>query len=590
MTEYLRDLYAPAKQGSMSVFDQQINVSEGDAKYYRDRKEGALGELRQAIRSGGLAGLRRKDWVVDIMLQRLRDSEEQYCKAVAERCVLETAKKVAEAVVDDLGRRRKPLEAFSAALASAAQALYASHESILNFGEAVLLIRFFDRATDWDKFYRLDADEYGQLREVDAAAEYHHFLTHGVPQPATGSATLWDLVDLFNRKGERELRRRLQTHTEERFWKDFEANPREIDVLAHPKLTEKWENTIEKLVRAATPLARRERVLGGKNVAVRKLAYLGVPKLDGAPYDGFIEDVRNQLVAKMGVGQNEVTIQPTGKPWEVYLYIVTYAFPLSSLTVVTKECHDAYQSFYRALLEQRIAETKHQIPLHLSRTWEGKFEDLRVYVDKTAEEITVSREVLLFGALLRVFEVSDAQGRVEYEYNSGPPHWRQRKLGTRREAVDFLQSNAELRDNFKAAVTGREQILAGTKERLGVYYWALQYLNKSGAVQAGSAEATLVGRRVNQTYQRLVKLGATEEELDVQRLAAGTLSEGESAPADLGAKDEAPDVARAKAEEKARQLTADLIKAKIKDSVEWKCGLPVLKDVEKWSPSGPAAG
>jgi hypothetical protein len=257
---------------------------------------------------------------------------------------------------------------------------------------------------------------------------------------------------------------------------------------------------------------------------------------------------------------------------------------------VSRECHDAYQSFYRALLEQRIAETKHQIPLHLSKTWEGKFEDLRVYVDKTAEEITVSREVLLFGALLRVFEVSDTQGRVEYEYNSGPPFYRQRKLGTRREAVDFLQNNAEQRDSFKAALTGRENILASDKQRLALYYWALQYLSLSITVQPGSAEATLVDRRVTQTVRLLVKQGVNEEELDVRRLAAGTFAGEQLGPADLGAKEEAPDVAKAKAEERARQLTASLIKAKINDSVDWKCGLPVLKDVEKWSPSTVAAG
>jgi hypothetical protein len=155
--------------------------------------------------------------------------------------------------------------------------------------------------------------------------------------------------------------------------------------------------------------------------------------------------------------------------------------------------------------------------------------------------------------------------------------------------VDFLQNNAEQRENFKTAITGRENILMSNKGRLAVYYWALQYLSVSGAAVPGSAEATLVDRRISQAMRVLIKQGVTEEDLDLRKLSAGALADEPAAFANLGAKEETPEVALAKAEARSRQLTATLIRAKINDAVEWKCGLPVLKDVEKWLPTGAAA-
>ena len=579
MLEYLKDLYAASRPGVASALDQRIAEANGDAKYYSTRRDSILMELRQAVRSTGLVILRRGDWVKETLLQRLREAEEQYCLASVERCVLECAKKVAEAAVEGLSRRRQPLEALSTAVAAAAQKSLEAYDKQLSIGEGVLLIQFFDRANDWPRFYRLDVNEQNQPMEVDPRTEYRKFLTHGLPKPPTGEATLWDLVELFARKGERELRSKLRAYAENRFWVDFEAHPRQIDVLSHPQMTANWEFSIERLVRSAMPLARRDKMLGGRAVSVRKIAYVGVPRVgSGSSQDeSFIDDVTKQLVAKMGLSATDISVQPTGKPSEVYLYMVVYAFPLSSLPVVTRDCHTAYHDFYRALASQRITDAKHQIPLHLDARWEGKFEDLVVYDDAVAQQIKEAHEVLLFGALLKVLEVTDEQGRTEYQYNSGPPFYKQRALGAKREAVDFLQSDRRQREEFRQTVLGREQLLKD--KALETYYWALQYLSRAGDFQEGSTERTLLEQRVGQVYTRLAKAGVAQAALDVR--AGAPVEDSKEKTGDVKAKAEA-DRAKAKAE-------AEFAKSKIDGEVEWSCGLPILKGAEKWTPTGASA-
>jgi hypothetical protein len=582
MLEYLKDLYAASRPGVASELDQRIAEANGDAKYYAGRRDGILMEIRQAVRSTGLVLLRRAEWVKEALLQRLREAEEQYCLASVERCVLECAKKVAEAAVDGLAKRRQPLEALSTAVASAAQKFLETHDKQLSFGESVLLVQFFDRAADWPRFYRLDVNEQGQAMEVDPRTEYRKFLTHGLskpatdglPKPQTADATLWDLVELFTWKGERELRSKLRDYAERRFFEDFEAHPRQIDVLSHPQLRENWRDAVERLVRSAMPLARRDKTLGGRAVQVEKKAYVGVPGLasGAAQEEAFKEEVKKHLQAKMGLSEREIDVEATGKPYEVYLYMVVYAFPLSSLPVVTRDCHTAYHDFYRTLSSQRS-----QIPLHLDVRWEGKFDDLVVYDDAVAQQIKEAREVLLFGALLKVLEVTDVQGRTEYQYNSGPPFYKQRALGPKREAVDALQNDRRQREEFRQTLLGREQLLKD--KALETYYWALQYLSRADDFPDGSTEFTLLEQRIGQVYARLVKAGVAQSSLDLQ---AGAPAAG--ATENTGDAKEKAKATRAKA-----KAEAEFARSKINDDVEWSCGLPILKDAEKWTATGASA-
>jgi hypothetical protein len=549
MTEYLKDLYAASRPGATAVLDQMQAKAAADAKRFSARRDGILRELRQAVRSKGLMLLRRADWAKDTLLARLKEAEEQYCLASVEIVALDCARKAAQAAVESLAQRRPPLQALSTAMATLSQGFLAAYEKALSFGESVLLIRFFDRAKDWPSFYKLEVNAQGQAMDVDPRAEYRRFLSQKFATPSGGEPTLWNLLELFTRKGDREVRAKLRTFSEERFRVDFDSHPRQVDLLSHPQLAQNWEDAIDRMVRSAMPMARREASLGGSPVAVEKRAYLGVPRLAiESPQDAaFTEDVRNKLKSKVSLKPTEISVHPTGKPYEVYLYIVVYAFPLPALKIVTNECHKAYRDFYRALGNQSITEAKHQIPLHLSSQWEGKFEDLKVYTESEAQRIKEAREVLLFGGVLRVLEMApDDEGRVVYSYNSGPPRYQTVRLGVQREAVGDLEDNDKLRAEFLQTVVGRERLLGKSLE---TYYWALHYMGRCGAFPKATTEDTLLNQRIDQIYQRLLEEKVAKESLDISAV-----------------KDPLADA-----------------RAKIEGAVDWICGLPVLKEVSDWS-------
>jgi hypothetical protein len=201
-----------------------------------------------------------------------------------------------------------------------------------------------------------------------------------------------------------------------------------------------------------------------------------------------------------------------------------------------------------------------------------------VYDDATAQQIKEAREVLLFGAILRVLEVTDEQGRPEYQYNSGPPFYRQRALGLKREAVDSLQNDRRQRDEFRQTVLGREQLLKD--KALGTYYWALHYLSRAGEFQDGSTELALLEQRIGQVHARLVKSGVAESALDVR---AGTPAEDPKQKS-TNAKE------KAEAERAKIKTEAEFAKSKIDGEVEWSCGLPILKDVQAWTSTSASAG
>ena len=549
LAEYIRDLHSPVRQGSAAIFDQRIAEAQADAEAFRRHKLGVLAELRQAIRNNMLHALAAHQWTIDTLLARFREAEEQYCLARVEEYLLEQAKTLASGACTYLANQERALLEFSQKIGEIANKFYSSHENFLSPGEQVLFIRFFDKKHDWQDCYKLGADEQGTRQEVNSGAEYRRFLAQAV-KAAAGPPTLWDLIQIFSRGGEREIREILQRHCEKRFWDDFEDHPRQADVLQHPEMHSNWANTVQRLVNSAAPLARRESDLGGGTVAVQKIAYLGVAKTDG-DYAPFIAEVRKHLISKYKIDTTSVNVQPTGKPHEIYLYIVTYAFPLSALTVVTRDCHPAYTEFYQDLLENRITEMKYHIPLHLSSAWEGKFEDLVVYSGEDARQIKLAREALLFGSLLHVVQVAEQQNRVEYEYNSGPPQWRQRKLGAKREAIEQLKNNTELRASFLQAVAGRERLL--TVDQLTAYYWVLQYLSASGDLADGTPEFAMADKKMTTIYGWLTTPGGPDcSELDNLK--------------------NIPPEAR-----------AEFARSKLDGKVEWVAGLPSLAGLDNWA-------
>jgi hypothetical protein len=395
MLEDLKGLYAPSRLGLPPVLDRQIAETARDACDWANRRDSVLREIRAALRSGraslGLLLLGRAEWVGLALLQRLRDAEERYCIATVELCIFECAKEVAQAAAEGLARLRGSLgdlrvqEHLSEALTAISQEFLKASEDYLQFDEDALSTQiFFDRARDWPMFYRLDCDGQGQPMEVDPQAEHHKFLTPEFPEANVWNGAELNIRALFNGDGERELRSRLRVYAENRFWEDFESCPRPADVLSHPRMSANWQAAIERLVLSSTPLARRCKSLGGRVNPAFSYAYLAVPEppRESVHVAAFVEEVGKRLEALTELRRGDITVLHTGKPYEVFLYVVAYAFPLAALPV-TRDCHDAYHSFYRDGARDALG-MAHSVPLHIDSRWEGKFEDLLVYDQATA--------------------------------------------------------------------------------------------------------------------------------------------------------------------------------------------------------------
>jgi hypothetical protein len=547
MLSNLQDLYRPAGDGERAAYDKLADEAAEDAEEYLSRKQLLLRDLRQALTSIGVAGLREKEWTVAEYLERVHEAEEQYGLAVAARVLCEEAKKVAEAAAKYLLLRRPILDKFALGAAAMQKSFEEKFQEFINFGDQVLFVRFFDRERDWMEFYCLGADEHGQSQAVNPRAEYARFIGENFG----GTATLSNLIELHDRKTEKEVKKLLLKFTEGRFWTDFEAHPRQIDVLEHPKMRTSWNETIERLVRSAMPMIRRRADLAGNNLQVQKRAFLGVSRLEGGVYQDFIEEVKKKLIGR-GYTVQEISAHPTEKPWEVYLYLVSYAFPLAALPIVDTDCYGAYFDFYRALRQNQIREQRYQIPLHLSQAWEGKFDELVVYKDEIAKQVKEAREALLFGAILKVLNVNEEAQRIDYGYKLGAPFFRINTLGPKREAIESLRENDQLRRTLLQAINQREQ--EATAEQLQTYYWILQYLRFAQDYSKSSPEMTLLNERIQPIYDRLVT--------DCKIPAVDLSLEG--------------------SEEKTKAATA---KTRIGDKAEWIGSVPVLRELTLWTKS-----
>ena len=202
---------------------------------------------------------------------------------------------------------------------------------------------------------------------------------------------------------------------------------------------------------------------------VRCNAYLGlaIPPEQDPQYREFVEEVSKQLMASLGVERLEPAL--TDRPWEVYLYIVAYAFPTPTLPIV-RECSQAYRDVYRAIVDEK---QQFPVPLHLSTAWEGRLEDLEIYEPELARGKKGAREILLFGSVLKVLRVTMADGGPVYSYTTGAPLWQQKKLGPRRDAEDAIAAHEGLRSMLLQAISAMEGALDDTQ--LLAYYWVLQY-------------------------------------------------------------------------------------------------------------------
>jgi hypothetical protein len=212
----------------------------------------------------------------------------------------------------------------------------------------------------------------------------------------------------------------------------------------------------------------------------------------------------------------QVEVKATDKPYEIYLYFSNYAFPLPALKIVNHDCHIAYTDFYAALNAAPAGTPAGSIPLHLSKAWEGKYDDLVIYSDEQAKTLVEVLSILQFGMLLKVISATETQGQIEYSYKIGPPLNRPAKIGNRRVVIAQLMRDARLRTELTTVVQSRENSL--DKDQLIAYYWGLQAcLNQPEMMPALPEYTLLAGKLTGESgvYKRALGAGATEQALDV---------------------------------------------------------------------------
>lgn len=546
LTENLKTYYQARDGFPRPTFEAQRAEAAEDMEVYKAEAEAVKKEIRDALANTGVAALRLKDWTVDTLLERLKDAQQQYALAAAEVCLTEEARLVAKSGVDYLEKTRPGLVKFAESLDVMAKRFLGKKEGFLSFGQGVLFLRYFDAGHDWPAFYALGVSDEKEPLPVNPGEAQRRYLTDTFgPQ-----ATLWDLVEHFGREGETGVEGTLGKHCEARFIRDFEAHPRQINVLDHPQLKDRqdFNAAIDKLVRCARPMVKRDAQLGSTQIQAEKWAYLGIAERNGEPYASFIQKVKGKLRA-LGYDDGHIEVLSTGKPWEVYLYLVSYAFPLSSLPEVTNEYHKAYYDFYQELRRSHRPDSS-RIPLHLSKTWEGRFDDLHVYGDKEAREIKEALEAVLIGSMLKVLELRENEGgEVEYGYRREFPGGSRREpLGTRRETIDLLRNNSTLRQLLLKTIGQREAALK--KGELRNYYWLLLYLRFNETFAPKSPDETIILNKLDEVGTRLSKSGSKAESLSLEEV-----------------------------DESARAAEA---RRRLGDAVQWFGNFPVLKELNYW--------
>lgn len=551
LIRYLREYFTSKGEGYRATYDETKAKAQEDANRYRDDVEKNLSELRTALKSLGVTILGLRPWLVTELLERLKDAKRKYALSMIQICLAEEAAKVAKGVVDIVEKERTLMERFGEKLDLLASSSKGKRDGFLNISEGVLSVRLFDEKTDWPKFYFLGVDSNGNPLKPDVNRESQKFLARSFPE----GRTLWELIELFAREGEAGVATRLTDFCEERFRDDFEARPatikdygKEVDVLRHWQFAQRKEEFIDKLVRCALPMVRRNSQLGGEQVI--KEVYIGIAEKEetGDVYRTFINGMKEKLNAR-GYAADAVRVLYTGDPTQVYVYVISYAFPLPSLTTVSYDCHKAYYDFYHAVGTGQIGaqggQEYQKIPLHLSWEWEGKFDDLMIYGDREIAEIKRAREILLFAPIVRVLELKESNGQLEFGYKKWvPPAPRREPLGRKRESEEVLRSDPRLADVLWNITQQKEQQLSS--EQLESYYWLLCYLSRGGNYPEGTSERSLLDKKVDEVFSKL----------------------GQSAKLVLPQADD--------------KKIAEEAKTRIMTKSEWVGSFPILRDVEPW--------
>lgn len=492
-----KDLLDPPAEGGLGAFDALIAETENDIVTLRDIKGQEIRELDVALRSLPALILGARQQIVQLALNRLRDSQEQYLFAVAERQLLLEGKKVAQELYRTMRDSRDALAIFldkAETIRGAAERRFENFMSRLANSSHVLFIQLFNMDQDWPRFYKLDVDpETGHAGNVNPAKEYANFLRFF--ETTDGLA---GLANILRKETTQEVDRRVEEFCETRFYDDFIKHPRQISVLDHPLLKDpaQMRQTLQNFVNQARPMLRRDTKMAATEVESTAVGYLGIANPGSPESRNFIDQV--QQIARVRVETHD-----NGKPYEIYLYFSTFAFPLPSVSLVQNECHLAYTDFYSQFSPGQARQAVTGIPLHLSRKWEGRFDDLVIYTDEQAALLEEVLSVIRFAPILKILTLAPdkASGMMNFFYKDAPPYTTTNLLGKKRNVIGRLMADADLRATLGDEMHARENALTPTE--LKSYFWALQAELHHPEIEPDTPDFQLIFNKVGEIYGRI---------------------------------------------------------------------------------------
>jgi hypothetical protein len=268
-------------------------------------------------------------------------------------------------------------------------------------------------------------------------------------------------------------------------------------------------------------MLRRDDKMAATEVESTTFAYLGIADPKSPAAQEFAREVGSMMPERCKL------IEPidTGKPNEIYLYFSTFAFPLPAVTLVQNECHKAYTDFYAQFHPgEAYSRPAAAIPLHLSKRWEGRFDDLVIYSDRDAQLLEEVLNIVNLAPPLRVLSVrtSAETGMPEFFYKEAPPFVGVRSLNQRRNLISNLMANASLRSLLTDEVRRRESALSPMQ--LYAFFWALQAQYLSPSLEQDTPDAQLLRRKVQEVFARCAALRQADPQamppIDVEAMPA----------------------------------------------------------------------
>jgi hypothetical protein len=311
------------------------------------------------------------------------------------------------------------------------------------------------------------------------------------------------------------LRTKLHTFAAERFAEDFKLcrqNPdqhrdcgRFVELLKHPLMQQDLDEKLQYLVKCSLPMLRRTST-GQESPNYR--VFLAMKEIQSERYRSIAQKVR-EMLSRYGYEFEIKDALATDDPTSIRLIVERYAFSLPTVNLISDDCHEYYYNFYRTV--QRVAEhDQSRIPLHISTQWEGEFDDLKRIGDADAKLLYEALQILSLGPLLGVIRGIVRNGRRTYSYRRYvAPQAMLEELGNKREAIETLKSNEDLRKGLLREVNARfERILSDSRENLkNAFFWSMSYLTLQ--MLYGTPEHNVVQERIEK-LQGVLAVEGTE--------------------------------------------------------------------------------